>query len=279
MKLEKNTQYMDNYCWRCRSKNPQHDIKYNIRKNLFFFENIKIPLSLIYYLSFKCFIENMSTNKSLTNSEELCKKLHIPNTTHKSIIKLFRLLRNRIKISFHLQWNRTKLALDPAENGHPSVEIDETALIGNSNSVIWAFGIIDRATKQTRVFCFMNDRRKETLNPIIKKHVNTIPPINGNNEFQTRIYSDCFSSYRENDFNHMHYVLHRVNHSVWFGQGNFHTNTAEGLWGCLKRISNNFTGVNFKLLNELENNGINPKDYIDDWICYCLFKRELEKKN
>ena len=71
MKLEKNTQYMDNYCWRCRSKNPQHDIKYNIRKNIIF-ENIKIPLSLIYYLSFKCFIENMSTNKSLTNSEELC---------------------------------------------------------------------------------------------------------------------------------------------------------------------------------------------------------------
>lgn len=119
----------------------------------------------------------------------------------------------------------------------------------------------------------MNDRRKETLNPIIKKHVNTIPAINGNNEFQTRIYSDCFSSYRENDFNQMHYVLHRVNHSVWFGQGNSHTNTVEGLWGCLKRISNNFTGVNFKLLNELENNGINPKDYIDDWICYCLFKR------
>ena len=74
------------------------------------------------------------------------------------------------------------------------------------------------------------------------------------------------------------YVLHRVNHSVWFGQGNFHTNTVEGLWGCLKRISNNFTGVNFKLLNELENNGIKPKDYIYDWICYCLFKRELEKK-
>lgn len=123
MKLEKNKQYLDNYCWRCRSKNPQHDIKYNIRKNSIF-ENIKIPLSLIYYLSFKCFIENMSTNKSLTNSEELCKKLHIPNTTHKSKIKLFRLLRNRIKISFHLQWNRTKLALDPAENGHPSVEID-----------------------------------------------------------------------------------------------------------------------------------------------------------
>ena len=52
----------------------------------------------------------------------------------------------------------------------------------------------------------------------------------------------------------------------------------EGLWGCLKRISNNFTGVNFKLLNELENNGINSKDYMYDWICFCLFKRELEKK-
>lgn len=65
------------------------------------------------------FYRKYVTNKSLTNSEELCKKLKIPNNS--KIIKLFRLLRNQIKISFHLQWNKTKMALEPEENGHPSV--------------------------------------------------------------------------------------------------------------------------------------------------------------
>lgn len=36
MKKEKNYQYLDNSCWRCRSNNPSHDIKLNIRINSLF---------------------------------------------------------------------------------------------------------------------------------------------------------------------------------------------------------------------------------------------------
>ena len=46
MKLEKNTQFIDNYVWGCRSKNPLNDIKYNIRNNSIF-EKIKMPNNLI----------------------------------------------------------------------------------------------------------------------------------------------------------------------------------------------------------------------------------------
>ena len=46
----------------------------------------------------------------------------------------------------------------------------------------------------------MSDRRKQTLLPLIKYRVNTIPPINGNKDLTTRVFSDCYSSYRENDF-------------------------------------------------------------------------------
>ena len=113
--------------------------------------------------------------------------------------------------------------------------------------------------------------------PLIKKNVNTIAPINGNNEFTTRVFSDYFSSYRESDFIGINYILHRVNHSVWFGQGMFHTNTVEGLWSCIKRISNGFSGINFGLLSDLEKEGIDAKSYIDDWLCYCLFMIEIEK--
>ena len=41
MFLEKNTVYMDNYCWRCLSNSPKHDIRVNLRNNSTF-ENIRV---------------------------------------------------------------------------------------------------------------------------------------------------------------------------------------------------------------------------------------------
>ena len=58
----------------------------------------------------------------------------------------------------------------------------------------------------------------------------------------------------------------------------FHIHSIEGLWPSIKRISNNFEGINFKILDELDANGANPQDYLDGWICFCLFIREVEKK-
>ena len=57
----------------------------------------------------------------------------------------------------------------------------------------------------------------------------------------------------------------------------FHTNSIEGLWSCIKRISNNFAGINFKILEDLEKKGTEPQDYLDGWICFCLFIRDIEK--
>ena len=52
----------------------------------------------------------------------------------------------------------------------------------------------------------------------------------------------------------------------------FHTNSIEGQ-SFFKRISNNCSQINY-----LEVNGINIKDYLDGWICFCLFITEIEKK-
>ena len=73
--------------------------------------------------------------------------------------------------------------------------------------------------------------------------------VEDNLNLQIYIYSDCFSAYREDDFNALGNVLHHVNHSMWFGQGRFHTNTIKGFLSCLKRLSNDFSGLNFKLLD------------------------------
>ena len=48
----------------------------------------------------------------------------------------------------------------------------------------------------------MNDRSKEKLLPYVKNNIYT-PGIEDNREFATRIYSDCFSSYREEEFTNM----------------------------------------------------------------------------
>ena len=69
-----------------------------------------------------------------------------------------------------------------------------------------------------------------------------------------------------------------VKHSVWFGAGLFHTNNIEGQWSQIKRLCNNFTGINFTLLDKLERKGISTKDYLDDWICWALFLRDIELK-
>lgn len=80
----------------------------------------------------------------------------------------------------------------------------------------------------------MSDRRKQTLLPLIKNNVNTILPNNGYRDLTTRVYSDCFSTYREIDFAGMNYILPRVNHSVWFGSGSFHKTQSKDCGHVLK---------------------------------------------
>ena len=102
----------------------------------------------------------------------------------------------------------------------------------------------------------MNDRTRDNLLNIVKKNVYTLNNVN-NDDFKTRIYSDFFASwYQEADFRRLGYFLHKVNHSVWFGQGLFHTNTMEELWSQIKRLSNDFSGINSNVLEYLMKEGI-----------------------
>ena len=84
----------------------------------------------------------------------------------------------------------------------------------------------------------------------------------GNNiNLPTRIYS-CFKSYQENDFNQIGFILHRINHSLWFVQGSFHTNTKEGVWSRLIRLTNIFCGISGFTLYKFVGKGINVNDYV-----------------
>jgi len=284
--MVKDKQKIDNYVWRCRSNNPSHDIKINIRANSKFEDN-RYSIQMIYFLLFYCFTEKKSINVTLTESEEFAKQIGILGITKQSIIKFFGHIRNVIKEKMHHNWSKKLLGEDCIldENGYISCEIDESEIIGNQNVIYWMFGIIERSTKEARVFCVMNNRTKENLLPIVKNNIITDENQINNHEIseeenvQTRVYSDCFSSYQVNDFRDMGYILQRINHSVWFGIGLFHSNNIESLWGQLKRYTNNFSGISIETLNEkFGNNEALIKDYLDGWICYALFLRDVLRK-
>ena len=51
------------------------------------------------------------------------------------------------------------------------------------------------------------------------------------------------------------------------------------LYGQLKRYTNNFSVISIENLNSKFNNNENLiKEYLDGWICYALFMREIIRK-
>ena len=184
----------------------------------------------------------------------------------------------------HKNWKNKLLGESITEKGFAAIEIDEREIIGNSEIIYWMFGLIDRVTKEARIFCVLNDRTKNNLLPLVKNNVLS----NDMNEFEddenmeideeyqinTRIYSDCYSSYQVNDFRNMGYILKRVNHSIWFGYGSFHTNNVEGLWSQIKRITNNFSGLSINKINQMFTTAYEKKKLFRwmDYICFILKK-------
>ena len=61
-----------------------------------------------------------------------------------------------------------------------------------------------------------------------------------------------------------------------FWGGSFHTNTIEGVWSSIKRITNKFNGMNGRIYNTFKNNEIEYYNYINGWICATLYYMRCE---
>ena len=101
------------------------------------------------------------------------------------------------------------------------------------------------------IYYVNNNQIKETILPIIKKMFVLIIIILLIIKIFMQIFLQleffliaCFQVYQVNDFNNLGYILYRVNHNVWWGKGHFHTNSIEGTWSKLKRLTSSFNGVN-----------------------------------
>lgn len=194
------------------------------------------------------------------------------------------MIKGKIKDKMSNYWNSNNKAIEPCLDGKSKIEIDESKFITYGGTVRWMFILVDRPKYDIRIFYAIDNRQKETLLPIVEQNVYTFPNRvynneNGNNiNLPTRSYSDCFQSYQETDFNQLGFKLHRINHSLWFVQGSFHTNTIEGVWSKLKRLTNNFYDITGFMLDKLAGKGFNVDDYANGIICSGLFFMEYEHK-
>ena len=83
------------------------------------------------------------------------------------------------------------------ENGFPVFEIDESEIIVNSEVIYWMFGVIDRISRESRVFCALNNRYSDNSLKLIKDNIATNENQNMGLEEDylenARIYSECFA--------------------------------------------------------------------------------------
>ena len=110
------------------------------------------------------------------------------------------------------------------------VEIDEALLHrrrngrGRLKKELWVLGRVERPRKKGDIpkvfFEVLPNRHRQTINPLIRKHIHR----------GSIICSDCFTSYRKlQDMDYYHFV---VNHEYRFidGPTHAHTQRIEGLW-------------------------------------------------
>ena len=171
--ITKSSIYIDGYYFRCRSKNPMHDVKQNLRTNSIY-ENIKVPINILYFLTFYTFIEGKSISKSVIEAQSFCTDIESSySISPLSVIKLYHILRDTIKNKMHLNWLKNPLGDNIGPNGYGVVELDESKIIWNSQKILWMLGIIERLTKEARVFTVMTNRTVHNLLNIVKQNVIT----------------------------------------------------------------------------------------------------------
>ena len=119
--------------------------------------------------------------------------------------------------------------LCPPQIENSIVEIDESMFgkkrkynRGRSRKQCWVFGMVERGSDNV-LLKVVENRKKETLLPIITTHVNQ----------SAKIYHDDWAAYRKLDI--VGFKHGTVKHNVQFvSDTGVCTNTIEGLWGNVK---------------------------------------------
>ena len=111
------------------------------------------------------------------------------------------------------------------------VEIDESKFgkvkyqRGHKVEGVWVFGMVERTSERQIVLVKVDDRKRVTLEALLKKHVHP----------DSIIHSDCWRAY--DNLGNIFREHGKVNHSISFVNptNNVHTNTIEGNWCGVKQ--------------------------------------------
>ena len=71
----------------------------------------------------------------------------------------------------HSNWLKNPLGNDIGPNWCGVTEINESKIIGNSQKILWILRILERLTKEARVFTVMINRTAHNLLSIVKKRL------------------------------------------------------------------------------------------------------------
>ena len=82
--------------------------------------------------------------------------MKIKNINQNLIKKIFRQIRQIIKVYYHKYSAYNPLGTEFNDNGKSLIEINESKVIDNEESYIWMFGLINRVDKQSRIYWVMN---------------------------------------------------------------------------------------------------------------------------
>jgi transposase-like protein len=168
------------------------------------------------------------------------------------------------------------------------VEVDETFIGGKARNMhvadrkrkitgtggkgkAVAFGLLERGGKVRTMT--LPDRQKETVQPLIKKHV----------QAGAALYTDEMLGYRGMDADFAHQV---INHAVQYVDGKIHTNGLENYWSLLKRGVNGtyVSGEPFHLFRYLDeqsfryNNRATPDNPLNDADRFTLALSQITGK-
>ena len=88
------------------------------------FEGLVEKIQNLYCVTFFCFTENTSVKEALDRCKTFTSQMSQYNISREGIIKIFGILRNKVKEKMHILWKKNLL-------GFPPVELDESKIISN----------------------------------------------------------------------------------------------------------------------------------------------------
>ena len=112
----------------------------------------------------------MSFERAFTKTNNNKEILGNNKVTIKRISIIYKLLREKLPKELHRKW-KDLLGIVIAQKGYVCVEIDESEMIGSSQKIFLIFGIINRTTKEARLFSVLNNHKKECLLPLLYNNV------------------------------------------------------------------------------------------------------------